>query len=175
MRGSCFLSIILLMFLASCNKKRVQYSVSPANNFVISVIDSVDSAYNYKVNDVLTNGQTTLMYVCSNECSECISRFVDFHEKVVSNTIDSINIVYWIYGYDPTLFKYYMKQHDIEIGENKLLVMDTLDIFHNIIHDFYSNNLFLVKSNKTISRLICDKPEYYWELKDIEKCFAKPY
>lgn len=162
MRNLCLLPFVMIMLMVSCDKTQVHYSVSSAESFNMTVIDSVNSVYNCKFKDLLSNGKSTLLYISNNECSECISRFIDFNNIVRSTQIDSVNIVYWIYGCDHWTFEYYMEPNKTDIRQDVFFLIDTLDVFHKVIHDFYSNNLFVIESPRTIARIMYDKSEYEW-------------
>lgn len=164
MKRLCCLLVVVVAVLASCDKKTHAYSVSAADPFALSVVDSIDAIYGCNLDSVLSAGKPTLLYVCSNECSECVSAFVDFNANVCSKRELPVNVVYWVWGCDFYSFEYYMEQNDISMRHNEWLVMDTLDVLHGLVHDFYSNTLFLVNSDKTVSRLVFDSPECEWDL-----------
>lgn len=164
MKGLQCLFVLMAAVLVSCGSKLPAYTMTSADPFDMSAVDSIDSVYGCRLDSVLSDGKPTLLYVCSNECSACISAFVDFHAKVRSSETDSLDVVYWVYGCDSYSFEYYMEQADISMRHHEWLVMDTLDVFHNVIPDYYSNTLFLVKPDKTMLRIAFEVPEYEWDL-----------
>lgn len=63
MRNLCLLPFVMIMLMVSCDKTQVHYSVSSAESFNMTVIDSVNSVYNCKFKDLLSNGKSTLLYI----------------------------------------------------------------------------------------------------------------
>lgn len=160
--------IFLVIILSSCVDTPT-FNIEKATNFDVIIFDSLKTDSGITLSNIICNKKKTLLYIANNECSECISNFIDFNNITKNNISQELNLIYVIYGYDKLSFDYYLDRFQIHINEKAFIVYDTLDVFHDKIRNYYSNNLFIINEKGTIYSVKSNIPEYEWNLNELFK------
>lgn len=164
----CFFSVALIILLSSCTYSTA-FEIEKASSFDRDVFNELRTHRNVLLSDIVDNGNTSFIYTVNNECAQCISDFFDFNEVINNQISHNVNIIYLIYGYDKINFEYYMDRNQTKINPQFCMIYDTVDVFHNRIHDYYSNNLFFIDKEKEIYRIKSLLPEYQWDFSELQK------
>lgn len=160
--------VIFSLFIFSCAEQASIQKIV-VGDFNTSVFDTLKNDKGIILSNIISHNKTYI-YLANNECSECISKFIDFNDVLhKSNIYDEYNVVYIIYGCDKLTFDYYMDRENVSFNSKIHIVNDSLDVFHEKIHNFYSNALFYIDEDTTVYSIRNYRPEYEWNFNDIIK------
>lgn len=162
------LTLLLFLPLLSCSNSH-SFEVEQATSFDTEIFNELKTEEGITLSTLLGDRGATFLYVSNNECAECISHFIDFNNILPDKIPTNFKFIYLIYGYDKLSFDYYLGKEQVKINSHIHVVHDTLDIFHEKIHDYYSNNLFFIDKKKTIYRIRSPYPEYEWDFSEIKE------
>ncbi len=166
------LTLFLYIIVFSCSDSHT-FEMEQAASFDDEIFEELKTEKGIPLSTILGDRDVTFLYVSSNECAECISDFIDFNDILPDEMPENANFIYLIYGYDKLSFDYYMEKEQVKINSHIYMIHDTLDVFHAKIHDYYSNNLFLIDKKKNIYRIMSPYPEYEWNFTEIEELVNK--
>ena len=166
MRRFCISVFMLMLLFCSCTKRAAIQKIV-IDDFNTSVFDTLRNERGIALSDVIVHNKT-FIYIANNECSECISNFIDFNDILQESGICSdFNVIYIIYGCDKLAFDYYMNRDEVCIDSRIHVVNDSLDVFHEKVHRFYSNALFYIDEEMKVYYIRSFIPEYEWNITDI--------
>lgn len=141
------LMIIIIMIVEGCQPKITTETVTSFNK---EALDSI--WYNGENLSSYLTSLPSIIYISTNECSECIAKFIDFHNDMNFHNIDA-KIIYIITGMNKFQFDYYLREYNFNLEKNEVLINDSMDIFHSIITDAESNEIYIIKECEIIKPL----------------------
>jgi len=158
--------LLSLALYLSCAKSHT-FQKSYAEDFDVTIFDTLKNEKGVLLSELIHN-KKALLYIANNECSECISKFIDFNDIIQDScVINDYRVIYIIYGCDKLSFDYYLERENVRINSNVHVVEDTLDIFHGEINNYYSNVLFYIDESKNVYTIQSSSHEDEWNINDI--------